>query len=408
MHKKAVLSGIGALGVAALLLTGCSGATSEGSDGTPEVTLGALLPQTGDLAALGASTLEAAQLAVDLANESGDVAVTLEVQDSGTDPSIAQTAIQTLIGDGVQGIVGDVSTTVCLSVVDIAAQSEVPMMAPACTSPQLSDYDDGGYFYRTAASSSEQGRALAQLVWDDGNTSAAVLGINDNYGQPIVSTFVEAYEELGGEIDAEIGYDPAARTFAAETQRLAATDAPAIVLIGLEDTSAAIVNDAAQRGLLERQWYMGDGFRSADFPSLALASDPSALYTWRGIGTGSPTGEANDAFAAAFEENLGKAPGSFAAQAYDATWIEILAGIRAEQEGTDLVDEIANVTDPEGTSCIAEECIALALDGESLAYDGATGAVEFNEDGDPVRPVYEVWQFSAEGLTTIETIVGGE
>lgn len=413
--RKASLGAVAAL---AVMLAGCAGGGGEaapdngnanGNGGeVPTVRLGALLPQTGDLAALGASTLEAAELAVEIANESDEIVVELEVQDSGTDPAIGQTAIQTLIGQGVVGIVGDVSTTVCLSVIDIAAQSQTPMIGVACTSPQLTDYPDDGYFYRTSTSSAEQGRALANLVWDDGHETAAIIGVNDNYGQPIVSTFVEAFEGLGGTIEANVAYDPAGRTFVAEAQRLAATNATAMVLIGLEDTSAAIVNDAAQRGLMDRAWYMGDGFRSEEFPSLALPGDPAALYEWKGIGTGSADGVANDAFNEQFQTRLNKGPGSFAAQAYDATWILILAGARAELNGTEVVDEIAAVTDPSAQACIAEECIAPVVAGDNVAYNGATGAVEFDDNGNPVRAYYEVWQFSADGIVSLETIEVGQ
>lgn len=408
MTKNVAIAVTAVLGVA-LALAGCgSGGASSGSGTSPQVHLGALLPQTGDLAALGGSTLEATKLAVKVANDSGKVNVKLSSQDSATNPSVAQTAIQALIGEGVKGIVGDVSSSVCLSVVDAAAQAKVPMMAPACTTPQLSTYDDHGYFFRTAASSAEQGRALAHLVRDDGHTTAAILGVNDNYGQPIVSTFVDTFAKLGGKVETNIRYDPTARTFAAETQQLSASNAGAIVLIGLENTGAAIIHDAAQRGLLKRQWYMGDGIRSADFPKRALPDDPQALYAWKGIGTGSPAGPGNDAFKKAYQSNLGKAPGSFAAQAYDAAWILMLAGVVANKDGSHLVDDIPAVTDPNGTKCIATDCLGLVASGKHVAYDGATGTVTFDKNGDPVRPVYEVWQFSAQGLTTLKTMVGGQ
>jgi ABC-type branched-subunit amino acid transport system substrate-binding protein len=386
--------------------SGCGGSgASSDSAGGAQVTIGALLPQTGDLAALGKNTSTAVQLAVEQANvnDSG-VKVTLESQDSGTQESIAQSAIQQLLTKNVSAIVGAVSSAVCLSVVDTAVQAQVPMIAPACTSPQLSTYADDGYFFRTAAPSEFQGTILANVAHEDGKRKAAVMAVNNSYGQSIAETFKKQFEQLGGQVAVDIKYDAAGKSFTAETQRVANAKPDAVVLIGYQDTGAAIVHDAQQRGLLDLAWYTGDGIQDASFPKQALPNDQSPLYAWKGVGIGSSDSPSATAFADAYKTKFGSAPPSFSAQAYDGAWISILSSVLADKNGTEAKDEIPNVTDSAAQKCTAAECIALVAQGKHVSYQGATGAVTFDDNGDPTNAVFAVWQFAADGIKNVRSV----
>jgi ABC-type branched-subunit amino acid transport system substrate-binding protein len=384
---------------------GGSGSSSDSGDGGAQVTIGALLPQTGDLAALGKNTSTAVQLAVEQANvNDSNVKVTLESQDSGTQESIAQSAIQQLLTKNVSAIVGAVSSAVCLSVVDTAVQAQVPMIAPACTSPQLSTYADDGYFFRTAAPSEFQGTILANVAYEDGKRKAAVMAVNNSYGQSIADTFKKQFEKLGGQVAVDIKYDAAGKSFTAETQRVANAKPDTVVLIGYQDTGAAIVHDAQQRGLLDLAWYTGDGIQDASFPKQALPNDQSPLYEWKGVGIGSSDSPSSTAFADAYKTKFGSAPPSFSAQAYDGAWISILSSVLADKNGTEAKDEIPNVTDPAGEKCAAAECIALVAQGKHVSYQGATGAVTFDANGDPTNAVFAVWQFAADGIKNVRSV----
>ena len=412
MFKTTAKCNVAIAAATLIVLTGCSGPGGSGGGSGENITLGALLPQTGDLAALGKNTAAGVKLAVKQANGNNDnFKVSLELQDSGTQESIAQSAMQQLLAKNVSAIVGAVSSAVCLSVVDTTVQARIPMISPACTTPQLTHYKDDGYFYRTAAPSEAQGTLLAQLAYKDGKRNVAVMAVNNSYGQSIADNFVKEFTSLGGTIAVNVKYDAASKSFTAETQQVAGAKPDAIVLVGYVDTAAAIVHDAAQRGLLDLQWYTGDGIRDNTFPKQALPSEPQKIYTWKGIGVGTVDSDAAHRYEDAYQkEYSGKAP-SFSAQAYDATWVSILAAILAHQNGDTVKDEIANVTDASGTKCVAEDCIPLVAKGTKgtkVAYQGATGAVEFDQNGDPAKAVFGVWQFSDGGIKNIQNIAVGK
>ncbi|WP_161958537.1 ABC transporter substrate-binding protein [Ornithinimicrobium cavernae] len=401
MHLAA--AGVAVLGV----LAACGGDSGSGDSGGETVKLGSLLPTTGDLAPLGENTLNATKLAVKEAT-AGDAAVELISQDGGSQESIAQSAVQQLLAEDPVGIVGAVSSAVCLSVIDTVVQSEIPMISPACTSPQLTTYEDDGLFYRTAAPSDVQGALLADVAYEDGVRSVALMAVNNSYGQSISERFVERFTELGGEVAAEINYDAAAKTFTAEVQQVAAAEPDAVVLIGYADTGAAIVHDASQRGLLDLPWYTGDGIQDASFPTEALPNSPEQLYSWKGIGIGAADSDAASTFAKAYQEEYGEEAPSFSAQAYDSAWVLLLAGLKAQASDTDPVDEIANVLDPEAEPCIAADCLAAVQEGTNVAYQGATGLTAFDENGDPTSSTFVIWQFAADGITTLQTLESGQ
>lgn len=389
------------------LVSGCGGDGGGGSADGGSITLGSLLPTTGDLAPLGANTLNATKLAVKQATDAG-ARITLNSQDSGSQESIAQSAVQQLLADDPVGIVGAVSSAVCLSVVDTVVQSQIPMMSPACTTPQLTTYEDDGLFYRTAAPSDVQGSLLADVVYDDGVRSVALMAVNNSYGQSISERFVDRFTELGGDITTEVKYDAAAKTFTAEVQQVASSDPDGVVMIGYADTGAAIVHDAAQRGLLDLPWFTGDGIQDASFPAQALPDSPETLFSWKGIGIGESASDAAATFKEAYQEEYDEEAPSFSAQAYDAAWVLILAGVKAEASGTDAAEEIANVLDAAAEPCTAAACLAAAQEGQNVGYQGATGLTAFDDNGDPNSSTFVTWQFSDEGITTLSTLESGE
>lgn len=403
------------IGAAVMAIVGLTAACgSDGSDGGDNgtgtaasgggsLTLASLLPATGDLAALGENTLNATKLAVKQASDAG-ASVQLDSQDSGSQESIAQSAVQQVLAKDPVGIVGAVSSAVCLSVIDTVVQSEIPIIAPACTSPQLTTYEDDGLFYRTASPSDVQGTILADVVYDDGVRSVGLMAVNNSYGQSISEKFSQRFTELGGEIAAEVKYDAAAKTFTAEVQQVASAEPDAVVMIGYADTGAAIVHDASQRGLLDLPWYTGDGIQDAAFPEEALPNNPEKLYSWKGIGIGQSESEAAGTFASAYQDEYGQEPPSFSAQAYDAAWVLMLAGHKADASESDAAEEIGNVTDPAAEPCVGADCVALVQEGQNVSYQGATGLTEFDENGDPTSSTFVIWQFSKDGITTLETL----
>ena len=121
-----------------------------GDLGSLNLNVGTVLPLTGDLAQFGPGMENGAKLAVQQIKACDTMGVKGFYEDSGTNEQTAADAADKLINsNNVGAIVGAASSRISFSVVDTAAQSSVVQISPASTSPDFTDYEDNGYFFRT-------------------------------------------------------------------------------------------------------------------------------------------------------------------------------------------------------------------------------------------------------------------
>jgi ABC-type branched-subunit amino acid transport system substrate-binding protein len=142
------------LGAAGLILTACGGDddNNAGAGASPSstlpagdavLTLGTLLPQTGDLAFLGPPEFAGVHLAVKEINEAGGVLgkPVKEIDtDSGDDaPDVANPSVDALLNQKADAIIGAAASGVSLNVIDKIAGAGVVQFTPAKTSEKISN-----------------------------------------------------------------------------------------------------------------------------------------------------------------------------------------------------------------------------------------------------------------------------
>jgi ABC-type branched-subunit amino acid transport system substrate-binding protein len=210
------------------------------------LTIGTLLPLTGNLAFLGPPEVAGAQLAINDINAAGGVLgapVVLVEGDSGD--ASTDTATQTvdrLLQSGVNAIIGAASSGVSLTVIDAITGAGVLEFSPANTSDQFTTYNDNGLYFRTAPPDTLQARALSDLIVADGNNTVGILALNDPYGTGLAENTKKNLIDAGlseGDIKSVI-YDPQAANFDSEVQQMVDFNPDAIVVIGFEESSRII------------------------------------------------------------------------------------------------------------------------------------------------------------------------
>jgi len=212
--------------------------------------IGSLLPETGTLAFLGPPMIAATKLAVQDVNEAGgyngqDVALT-EGDSGDTSTDTANTTVDRELSEGVDAIIGAASSAVSLTVIDKIVNAGVVMFSPANTSAAFSDYPDKGLYFRDSPPDALQGEVLAGMIADDGNSTLALLVLNDPYGTGLADAIVDNFEASGGEVVERIEYDPQASTFDAEVQRISDSDPDAVALITFEEGSKILATMVEQ------------------------------------------------------------------------------------------------------------------------------------------------------------------
>jgi ABC-type branched-subunit amino acid transport system substrate-binding protein len=383
----------------------------EGGEDDGQLVFGTLLPETGSLAFLGPPEFAGVDLAIQEINESGvaeDGEVSVVHGDSGdTSTDIANQTVDRLLGENVDVIIGAASSGVTLTVIDKIVGAGVVQISPANTAKSLSTYDDDGKYFRTAPSDILQGQVLGELILEDGNQTVGILALQDPYGEGLAEDITTAVTDAGGEVVETKIYDPNAQTFDAEVQAIVDADPDAIVVIGF-DESARVLTTMVEKGVgpADKMVYGTDG-NMGNALGEQFADNMGAIAGMKGT---TPLVELSDDFK---DKLLAVDPDlvdfNYAAESYDAVIIATLAAIASDgHSGEAVASELTNVT-IDGTKCTSFlECAELLAEGEDIDYDGVSGPIDFDENGDPGQASFGILQFNAENtLDTLEYRVAG-
>ena len=388
--------------------TGAAGVAASGLQDADDLVIGVLVPSTGALSTFGPDYINAANLAAKCLNNAGGInggRVVIVTGDTGTAPEQGVTEAERLVSiEGVVAIMGAASSGVSLAVAEsVTIPNGVILISPASTSPALTDLDDDDLVFRTPISDAAQGVVLAQVVSGDlGLTSVCTLFVNNAYGQGLSGVFADTFADLGGTVTAAVPHDDAeAISYTAELSECAADDPEALIAISYPTGQATVyLREALEGGIIDNFVFV-DGTREDDiFNDLGWDEFDGML----GTAPGTLQTDLGDAFDEAFEAEFGALYSSpFVREAYDAI---IALGLAAQAAGTntdslairDSLRDTSNapgtVFGPGGDDIIA--ALAAIIAGEDIDYQGASGSVDFNDDGDVTFGAIEVWRVDAE------------
>lgn len=405
---------------AGLLLTSCQGGDSAG--GGDGLKLGTLAPTTGDLASIGQNWPAAVQLAVDTINECGgvnDAEVSLVVEDSQTDPSAGSSAMTKLAEvDRVAGVVGAFASSVSGAAVDVAVRNNVMMVSPGSTSPVFTERakngEFNGFWARTAPPDTYQSQALAALAEKQGFERVSTVAINNDYGVGFEKQFINAFKSRGGEIVGQpVRYDPKATTLDSEAKAAFNGKPDAVAAVLYAETGSVLLKSAFEQGLSDGVTVLlTDGVYSDDFVrQVGMTADGKSIIAGA-LGTvpGSD-GQALEQFTALWNEKTGKELTAFVPHNWDAAVLMMLAAEASDANtGEGIKNNIREVANAPGTE-VNDACEAMELvrNGEDINFQGASGNVDIDENGDVVGS-YDVWQVAEDGtLSVIDKVdpVGG-
>ncbi len=366
------------------------------SDGV--VNIATVLPETGNLAFLGPPEFAGAELAIQEINEAGGALgadVTLDQGDSGdTSTDIANQTVDRQLAAGADAFIGAASSGVSFTFIDKLVENCKIHFSPANTSPDFTDYEEDDLYFRTAPSDVLQGRVLADLMIEEGVTTASFMALQDPYGEGLLQYSTEPFADQGGEIVDSFTYDPQAAEFSAEVDRVVSGDPEALVIIGFEETSKILTSlfEAGYTPEAGKQIFLVDGNVGN-----ALGEQLPA-GSMEGIRGTLPAAEITDDFQArllAVDPEL--IDFSYGPETYDAV---IIVALAAQIAGTDdpaaVAAQINGVT-RDGEKCTTyADCVALIEAGTDIDYDGPSGPQTFGPEGEPTEASFAILTYDAD------------
>lgn len=362
MKSIKAIGAIALLSAGTLALSACAsngGGGGEGGDGP--ITLGYTATLSGDFASYGLEMREGVELAIEEINAAGGVLgrdLTITAVDDEGKPANGPVVAQEFCDDaGIPAVLGFSFSSVALSGLPVYTQCGLPVVASAVTSPELSGASD--VFFRTVYTDAYQGAEAAKFwVENRGIENVAVLYQQDDYGLGVAEAFSAALEDMGGTVTSSQAYQLGTVNFGS-TVGTALKDNPDAVFIGGFYTEAGkIVNQIRDAGS-DVPIYMSDGVTSPVFLDLA-GENANGIELYAAFAANDPRSEAS-AFVEAFRAKYDKDPSSWAALAYDATYV------------------VAEAIEAAGSTDRA--AVAEAIRGTN-EYAGVSGPITFDEGGD--------------------------
>ena len=372
------------LPVLVVLVAACGGGGGSSED---SVTIGALLPLSGDLASYGEASQATLQAALDAINEDTELSVELVTRDTETDPEAAQSALEELDADGINVVIGPYASSTVEAVKDYADINGIVLVSPLSTAGTLAIPDDN--IYRVTPDERAEGEALAAVLAEDGIDTVIPVTRDDPGNRGLQVGLKAAFEAAGGTVVEGVTYGPDVTDFDAVVADIvtrledAGGESKAVYLTAFAEVvqlfnSASDANDPA---LTSVPWYGSDSVALSE----ELVADPVAAEFAVEVGYPNPVlglrAQDRDMWqpvSDAVEEEIGRRPDTFALAAYDALVVMHMA---IESAGVDA----------------DAEDIGAAFVTAAASHTGLTGPTDLNEAGDRAGASFDFWAVCRSG-----------
>jgi neutral amino acid transport system substrate-binding protein len=396
-----------------LTLTACEtpSPNAGGSSTAGGLKIGSLMPTTGDLASLGQPLVETTSLLVEQVNACGGVngaPVTLiSEDDQSTPPTGAEAMTKLAEVDQVAGVVGAFGSSISNAALDIAVRSKIVLVSPASTSTLFTERakkgDLNGFWARTAPPDNLQAAALANLARDRGFKQVSTVVINNDYGRSFEKEFIADFKKVGGTVVNETSptrYDEKATTFDSEAAAAFGKKPNAVAAILYPETGSLLLKSAFEQGLTSGvQIMLTDGMKTGDIAKQVGKTADGKFILAGAIGTvPGADGKGLAALEKLWQEKQKKPLAAYVPQTWDAGALLVLAAQAAKANtGEAIKSKLREVANGPGQE-VDDVCKGLALlrEGKPINYQGASGNVNIDENGDVVG-VYDIWQVKPDG-----------
>lgn len=348
---------------AALMLFTYIGCDRKAADGQHVDKIGILLPLTGPLAEYGERVKKGVDLAAEHLNQGNtNQHVELVIVDSKAEPNTGLSAFRQMTEvNGIHYVMGDVSSSVTLSIVPLLEKQKVLMLSPAASSSKLSDASP--LFARAWPTNDLEASAVARRALADGCKSVATVVVNVDYGVGLGDTFRKIFKDGGGKIALEEGFPLGNSEYRTIWQKVNRAKAQCVYFVGHKPEIIAAMNQYAEAGL-KHKLYGNTNFEDKEILATVGSALEGVIFGTATLDTSS--GEvAVKSFVDAFSKKYGSEPTLYSANGYD---LVNLAVDMKRKHGDNVASAMADLK-------------------QRQDIKGAAGTFRFLASGDVQRPI---------------------
>ena len=341
------------------LLAGCGSSESPAAAVEGDVLkIGIFEPATGENGAGGMQevlgALYANKVVPSVTVNGKEYKIELVEVDNQSDKTAAVTAAQNLVSSGVIAVIGSYGSGVSIAAGSTFEQAKIPAVGGSCTNPQVTLGND--YYFRVCFLDPFQGTVMASYANNEGCKKAAVIMQNgDDYSTGLANYFADAFAKMDGcEVVYTGTYNTNETDFNAILTAAKAADPDVLFIPSSITTAGIIIKQARDMGITAR-------IMAGDTWENATIMENAGVENCEGVALSTFFDE-NDADASEFVQGFKAYLNSDAeALGYDAYMA--------------IIEALKNVSGD-----ITCEAVRDAL--ASVSFDGVTGSISFDENGD--------------------------
>ena len=342
---------VGIMVVASIALSGASVAESESRNPPPVVDIALLNGITGPISVYAPGFTAAAEIAINHINDKqDDYHFSLSEYDSGCDGTMAASAAQDIVDDGIELVAGALCSGATMGANAVLSDNGIPHVSPASTAPALSNSTEYPGFLRVAPSDGLLASAVSGVISGAGDSSPAVVYMTDNYATDAKDVFIDDWNEAGNSLctdsdgyDAVIGYHSSSTTdFAPIAEAIVDSGCDSVALFSFQADGAGIIEE------LENEGFSGNitGWTDIGFLNPDDFTDPSdaigvsvAMPRWNFNQDGSES-ERGQALGEDCANDSDCSDGIFTSQTYDAITLLAEAYMLSEMFDESIEDSL--------------------------------------------------------------------
>ena len=373
------------------------------AQGSGPIKIGVLIPLTGGTSQFGATMGKAAQLAAEEINAVGGVRgrkIEVIIDDDQSNPEAAVRAARKLIDvDKVIAICGTYASSVTSAVAPLCWESKTMLMT-ASGADSITALPHQGYIVRSSPTSSLQGTRIAEFAVEHGAKNVVFLVPQAPFAQLYIDVITNVVGKAGGKVMGII-YEDKKASYRTEVDRALKANPDAILMGGYVPDSAVILKDLFRAGYDKPRIGLSFGINPK-----TLEAVPNEVS--EGVYSLVPTASVNSqAYKRLVSKMKVEALDAYSCQVFDHINLVALALTRASGDatGTAIRDNVKQVShDAQGKVVdSAVEGMKLLASGSRVNYDGASGPLEFAENGDVKSVFFRYEQIKAGKIIVTKT-----
>ncbi|MEN9801122.1 MAG: hypothetical protein RLZ37_247 [Actinomycetota bacterium] len=334
-----------------------------------------------------------------------ELVIATETGNSATD----QATVQTLIANSnIDALIGPSSSDIAERVNRDVTAAGVGVCSPVATSLNLSKLPDDGLMIRTVPTDATIAKAMVQLVTESGFVTASVIYPDDPYGRGLLAVL---HDELAARDlnvpqndvpveDVDIAYRVAADgTWSTEIDIEGITNR-VVLVIGDENVANDILSKVELKVVIAN-----DGFVGVDASTIAADNGRTfltSLSSFEGVTVDAFSG-GTDIIANLRDQGVDvsvSSPIPFLTKFVDCLNVMVLSALATSSDDPRVFMAASEATTTSGSKCTRiDECVNAQEQGLNFDYDGATGELDLDANGDVVNGSVLLYAFGPDGTS---------